>query len=515
LRRRRLLAVLALAALWGAARGAGATTLVVTKPDDTNDHVCDADCSLREAIDTAHPGDTISFSPDVRGTSTLTLGDLVIDQPVTIVGPGQSLLTISGGDTQRIFTITPAGALTASGLTFAHGKGSYYAPLAVNAAGAVLASGAFAFTDCTFADNHSDGVFNQQFVNDAGVAYSDANGKSISFTRCTFIGNTAGGGACLDIDYGALTITDCVFADNDGPFGPACVIGNSGTPLTITGTAFYGNTARAGAALFISGAAEATVENTTITGNTATAGFGAGIYVYGPGSITLDNVTLASNTAGTAGANLYLTNGGGAVLANTILADTPNNCGGTTAVVSHGYNLDTGTTCALAGAGDMSATPSGLAPLTASGGLIPTMPLYTNSAALDGGNPATPGGGGSACLAEDQRGVARPQFSRCDIGAFETTGPETIGTTGFFDAADGDIYSWPAQPGVTQYEARRSSSPTFPSPCAGITTTGLSWRDAVHPAPGFGFYYLTRPIAPLLGSWGFDSAGVERTMVCP
>jgi hypothetical protein len=41
------------------------------------------------------------------------------------------------------------------------------------------------------------------------------------------------------------------------------------------------------------------------------------------------------------------------------------------------------------------------------------------SPVIDAGNPAVPGSGGTACLANDQRGLARPQSKRCDIGAVE------------------------------------------------------------------------------------------------
>lgn len=43
------------------------------------------------------------------------------------------------------------------------------------------------------------------------------------------------------------------------------------------------------------------------------------------------------------------------------------------------------------------------------------MALYVGSAAIDKVNPAD-------CPLTDQRGVSRPQGSKCDIGAFEGTG---------------------------------------------------------------------------------------------
>src|SRR6186713_2210958 len=61
---------------------ASAATFTVTKTADTNDNVCDADCSLREAIVAANAStvaDIINFDPTVFGnpqTITLVSGQL-------------------------------------------------------------------------------------------------------------------------------------------------------------------------------------------------------------------------------------------------------------------------------------------------------------------------------------------------------------------------------------------------------------------------------------------------------
>ena len=46
---------------------ARAASITVTKIADTNDGVCDSDCSLREAIAVASTGDTISFDLSLWG----------------------------------------------------------------------------------------------------------------------------------------------------------------------------------------------------------------------------------------------------------------------------------------------------------------------------------------------------------------------------------------------------------------------------------------------------------------
>src|SRR5205807_3031165 len=75
---------------------------VVTKIADTNDGVCDGDCSLREAIATACTNATITF--DTAGTFstpqtiTLSLGQLSLARNVTIDGPDPATqhVTVSG-----------------------------------------------------------------------------------------------------------------------------------------------------------------------------------------------------------------------------------------------------------------------------------------------------------------------------------------------------------------------------------------------------------------------------------
>jgi hypothetical protein len=91
---------------------------------------------------------------------------------------------------------------------------------------------------------------------------------------------------------------------------------------------------------------------------------------------------------------------------------------------------------------------------------------------------------------------------------------ETSGVSGFFDPLDCNVYSWPAQQGATLYGVARASQPDFSIDCTHVIRGDTFWIDITLPSPGECFYYLNRPLAPHLGSWGQDSSGLERTDVC-
>src|SRR5262249_25148546 len=62
--------------------------------------------SLRAEIAAANSGDTINFASSLKGqTITLTSGELLINKGLTIQGPGAAQLTISGGNSSRVFDV--------------------------------------------------------------------------------------------------------------------------------------------------------------------------------------------------------------------------------------------------------------------------------------------------------------------------------------------------------------------------------------------------------------------------
>src|SRR5262249_45265183 len=71
--------------------------------------------SLRQAVldANAHPGaDTIRFAPGLHGPLALTGGELNITDSLTIAGPGEGRLAISGNHASRVFHVSGAATVT-------------------------------------------------------------------------------------------------------------------------------------------------------------------------------------------------------------------------------------------------------------------------------------------------------------------------------------------------------------------------------------------------------------------
>ena len=80
--------------------------------------------SLRAAVAAASSGDTIAFARGLRGTITLTSGELLVTDSVTVSGPGANVLSVSGNNASRVFEVASGQNVTISGLTITHGAAS-------------------------------------------------------------------------------------------------------------------------------------------------------------------------------------------------------------------------------------------------------------------------------------------------------------------------------------------------------------------------------------------------------
>jgi len=101
---------------------ARAANFTVTKTADTADGICDADCSLREAIIAANAGPGADIITLPAGTYTLTIaganeddaatGDLDIKGDLMINGATGATTIIDGGAIDRVFQVIGAVTVT-------------------------------------------------------------------------------------------------------------------------------------------------------------------------------------------------------------------------------------------------------------------------------------------------------------------------------------------------------------------------------------------------------------------
>ena len=184
--------------------------------------------------------------------------------------------------------------------------------------------------------------------------------------------------------------------------------GNS-SPV-LTGVTFSGNwVAQWGSALFnnadASGTSRPSVINSTFSGNHAFLD-GAAVYNDGTGARpTIAHSTFSGNavTDTAMGSILY---GDSSVTASIVWGNTGTSIGGCAATV-----VDSIVQGGCVGTGILDVDPL-LGPLQDNGGATPTQLPASGSPAIDAVDCA-------AAPTTDQRGVARPQGSRCDLGAVE------------------------------------------------------------------------------------------------
>ena len=301
--------------------------------------------------------------------------------------------------------------------------------------GAIYNNGTLNASNLTFTDNNAT---------NGGGLYNNGTTTLDDQSAAQRNNATESGGGFFNAAGAMLTLHNSDIANNDAANGAG--IANEGTLETTNVNIGSLNVAtQAGGGLYNTGLA--TLLNSTVVQNQADTGAG----IYNESTLTATNSTFSRNAgisnqhsangpglynqSGTATLNnvtIHLTfgtsifaNGGTVTVGNTIISSALGTsgltvCGGKGVFVSNGYNLASDQSCAfLTATGDIQGLNPDLNQITSpADGAAYHSPKLT-SPVIDAGNPATPGSGGAACLASDQRGLARPQSTRCDIGAVE------------------------------------------------------------------------------------------------
>lgn len=347
--------------------------------------------SLRLAILEVTNRGAINFASDVTGTITLTNGELLIGNSLSVLGPCANHLTISGNDSSRVFNI-PAGVIAnLSGLTIAHGSA-----VVPNYGGGIQNNGTLTLTNCVLTANSATTTNGSD--NAGGAILNDYPG-ALTLNGCTISGNFSQYGGAL-YNHGALTALDTTISANSSSV--ASTIYSSGS-LLLNSCTIVSNNAAAGGGGFQNDAGFAALGNSIVAGNRTTNNASPDVFAT--------VVSLGYNLIGTRDGSVGLTNG---------------------------FNNDQVGSIA-------SPLNPALGPLTDNGGCTPTHRLLSGSPAIDKGKKFG--------FTTDQRGAPRPfEFAAItnasggdgsDIGAFELGSPHLA----ISRAAANLVLSWPAHYG--------------------------------------------------------------------
>lgn len=329
------------------------STLTVNTLVDENDGSCsDGDCSLRDAVQVAAAGDTIDFS--VTGTITLTLNRILIAKNLTINGPGAENLTVSGNNASGVFFVGAKFNVNISNLTIAKGKDgigdgalstggrvnvtncTFFDNGASNGGGIYNANtGVLTVTHCVFVNNRaasgggiknfgtlsvSDSTFSGNTATSwGGGIYNRSAATILTVTNCTFSGNAAYDGGGIFLQDGTLVATNNTFSGNTATRTGGGIYHYNGTATVVNSTFSSNSAGEVGGSIAsgfgvlivtnstftnslavegggITNWAQATVTDSTFSGNTANTGVGGG-GILNYGTITVTHSTFSSNRA--------------------------------------------------------------------------------------------------------------------------------------------------------------------------------------------------------------------------
>ena len=292
---------------------AAAATFTVTNTNDSGAG------SLRQAIIDANasPGaDTIVFDASFNTPQTITLTSTLVinttdNTATTITGPGANLLTVSGGNTVRVFEVVDNETATISRINIANGfrdagfggvtGGGMF--LHTQNMPVILDSVSFTGNSLTGAGGEAGGALYSQFTN-------------LTVRNSTFTNNTART-SCAGViaaNQGSLTIVNSTFSNNESDVDNDGVGGGGGvcsfdTATVLDNITVTGNKGGSAGGVWIQGVRDVVLKNSQVTNNLAKQGGGGGIVIQKDGAtMTIMNTVISGNTAATglgAGGGIY------------------------------------------------------------------------------------------------------------------------------------------------------------------------------------------------------------------
>uniref|UniRef100_UPI004047A71A right-handed parallel beta-helix repeat-containing protein n=1 Tax=Polaribacter sp. TaxID=1920175 RepID=UPI004047A71A len=181
----------------------------------------------------------------------------------------------------------------------------------------ITRTGTFNLIDVTLAATVSfSNITFQNMTNTGagGVLYSAGSAANITFTNCTFSGNSTsgsnGGGVIFLGNLVTVNLTNCLLTGNNSTVGGGGAVSVSGTgTLNVNGSTFYNNSANTqGGAIRLQNTATATISKSTFFSNKITTNdnfSGAAVRANATGNTVTITNCLFYNNKGNAGAGDY------------------------------------------------------------------------------------------------------------------------------------------------------------------------------------------------------------------
>jgi len=413
---------------------------VVTTVDDVVDSY-DGKISLREALDYAESGDTITFANSLKGKMIALdseLGELYVNKSITIdasnlrnATTSEPGLTISGQGATRILSLNKWNANLDVEINWIALINGYSED--VSGGGAICNFGAtLSLNSCTITNNSAkynggaiynnnaklslnDCVISDNKANYGGGVYS--NGYETTLTSCALMNNSAlvSSGGAIYYNGSMLSLSDCVINGNEASTGGGGVY-STGGEATLTNCVLTNNLASVSDGGGMSSSSEkTTLVNCLVAGNSVGVGDGGGLELSG--NATLYNCTITGNTASWSGGGVNLS--GNVVLTayNTIIAGNSASSATDNDVYFYGSNAVVNAYNTLS---SYSKWTRGKSNLT----YIKSKPLFTNAASGDytlAKNSQAISKGNNQYVTEsvDLVGKARIVGGTVDLGAYE------------------------------------------------------------------------------------------------